>query len=297
MNRCLIWVSIISLGILLSHTAGFTLTAEEQQVAEGVGAIIKRNQAAARVNAINHALRKALEQALLETLDPFELMERAQALETRLYARQLNYIRSYRVLWEYPDFAQRVYRVGIEATLAIEEMDKAIQAIGLTQSGEGRGRLLVLIVEHHLERTHLSRFGGNSGVVAQTIRAYLDTHNFQTVSLAADSPWDGRESSAVLAGKRVGAGVVLIGRAKAEKVRSEVAGMSLQTVHASVQVQALATATGRRLAVERIEAMALHADAVLGGTQALRKAATEVASRLAPPLRKHLVVQRQVSTP
>ncbi len=297
MNRCLIWVSIISLGILLSHTAGFTLTAEEQQVAEGVGAIIKRNQAAARVNAINQALRKALEQALSETLDPFELMESAQALETRLYARQLNYIRSYRVLWEYPDFAQRVYRVGIEATLAIEEMDKAIQAIGLTQSGEGKGRLLVLIVEHHLERTHISRFGGNSGVVAQTIRAYLDTHNFQTVSLAADSPWDGRESSAVLAGKRVGAGVVLIGRAKAEKVRSEVAGMSLQTVRASVQVQALATATGRRLAVERMEATALHADAVLGGTQALRKAATEVASRLAPPLRKHLVVQRQVSTP
>ncbi len=298
MTRDLKWFGIISLSVLLlGYTTSLALNVDEQQVAEGIGAIVKHNQATARIRAINNALRKALEQTLLTTLDPFELIENAQTLETTLYARTLTYIRSYRVLWEYPDVTQSVYRVGIEVSLATDEVNKAIQALGLSQSGASHGRVLVLITEHRLQRSHLSSFADNNSVVAQTLRQYFESHNFQTIRLVADATWDGQASTALMAGKRAGAEVVLVGQASAEKVRSDVAGMPLQAVHASVQVQALATATGRRLAMEHIEATALHTDAVLGGTQALRKAAAEVASRLEPALRKHLVVDGKVNTP
>jgi hypothetical protein len=286
---CLQWLGVLSLSLLLNHTASFALNTEEQQMAEGVGTIIKQNQAKARAQAINNALRTALEQALLTALDPLELMNNAQALERALYARTLTYIRSYRVLWEYPDLQQRVYRVGIEANLALSEIDKSIGALAFSQSAAGKGRLLVLIMEQHLERPHPNAFNGSDGVVAQTLRSYLDTHHIQTIRLTPETLWDGQTSSALVAGKRAGAEAVLIGQAKAEKVRSNVAGMPLQTVNASVHVQVLATATGRQLAVEHIEATAIHTDAVLGGTQALRKAATEVASRLSSPLRQHLM--------
>jgi len=287
---CLQWLGLLSLSLVLHHTASFALNAEERQMAEGVGTIIEQNQAKARAQAINNALRTALEQALSTALDPLELMNNAQALESALYARTLTYIRSYRVLWEYPDLQQRVYRVGIEANLALSEIDKTIHALAFSQQSEtGKGRLLVLIMEQHLERPHPNSLNGSDGVVAQTLRSYLDTHHIQTVRLTPEPLWDGQASSALVAGKRAGAEVVLIGQAKAEKVRSNVAGMPLQTVNASVHVQVLATATGRQLAVEHIEATAIHSDAVLGGTQALRKAATEVASRLSSPLRQHLM--------
>jgi hypothetical protein len=297
-TRYLKWLGIISLSILLlGYTTSLALNVDEQQVVQGIGAIIKRNQATARSRAINNALRKALEQALLTTLDPLELIDNAHTLETTLYARALTYIRSYRVLWEYPDVTQSVYRVGIEVSLATDEVNKTIQALGLAQSDANHGRVLVLITEHRLQRSHLSSLADNDGVVAQTLRHYFESHNFQTVRLVADATWDGQASTALMAAKRAGAEVVLIGQASAEKVRSDVAGMPLQTVHASVQVQALATATGKRLAMEHVEATALHIDAVLGGTHALRKAAVEVASRLEPQLRKHFVVYGKVNIP
>lgn len=289
LTLCCLWFGVIGLSLLLSRTASFALNADEQQVAEGVGTIIKHNQAKARAQAINNALRTALEQALLTTLNPLELTENARALEGDLYARTLTYIRSYRVLWEYPDLQQRVYRVGIEVKLAMSEIDKTIQALAFSPSVAGKGRLLVLITERRLERPHPSSFDGSDGVVAQTLRSYLDTHHIQTIRLTPETPWDGQASSALVAGKRAGAEAVLIGQATAEKVRSNVAGMPLQTVNASVNVQVLATATGRQLAVEHIEATALHTDAVLGGTQALRQAATEVASRLTSSLPQHLM--------
>lgn len=290
-------LGVLTLSLLLRHPASFALSAEAQQTAAGIGTIVKQNQATARAQAINDALRKALEQALLTTLEPFELMENAQALENALYARTLTYIRSYRVLWEYPDLQQRVYRVGIEANLALGEIDKTIQTLQFSQSETGTGHLLVLIMERRSERPHLSSLDSRDGVVAQTLRSYLDTHHLQTIRPTPGTAWDGQASSALAAGKRAGAEAVLIGRAKAETVRSDVAGMPLQTVHASVQVQVLATATGRQLAAEHSETTAIHTDAVLGGTQALRKAATAVASRLTAPLRQHLMRYEQVTTP
>jgi hypothetical protein len=155
----------------------------------------------------------------------------------------------------------------------------------------------VLITEHRLQRSHLSSHADSDGVVAQTLHHYFASHNFQTVRPVTDATWDGQASTALMAAKRAGAEVVLIGQANAKNVRSDVAGVPLQAVHASVQVQALAVATGRRLAMEHMEATALHADAVLGGTQALRKAAAEVASRLEPPLRQHLLVYGKVNAP
>ena len=43
-----------------------------------------------------------------------------QALRARIYAKPLQYIVSYRVLWEYPDPPQKVYRVGVEAEIPVQ---------------------------------------------------------------------------------------------------------------------------------------------------------------------------------
>jgi hypothetical protein len=43
-------------------------------------------------------------------------------------------VRSYRVLWEYPDLQQQVYRVELEVEVAVETVLQAISRLGLSQA-------------------------------------------------------------------------------------------------------------------------------------------------------------------
>jgi hypothetical protein len=280
--------------LLLIGQAGWAMNHPEPPAVEGVAAIVQNNQATAREQAVRDGLRKALEQEVTTLLGPLTLPAYLQNLETRLYTRTLNFIRSYRVVWEYPDVSQKVYRVGIEADIAVDAVAQEIQALGLATPGAEHSRLLILVAEDHVGRTHMSAFGRGSGVVARVLRTQLQAQGFRPVSLEEGAPWDGHEESALTMGKKAGAGVVLIGQAHAEKVRSDVAGLQLQAVEAVVQVQAFTIATGTRLALERAEATALHADAILGGTQALENAAAAIAARLTLPLR---TFQQQAQQP
>jgi len=271
--------------------------AEVQQVVEGVGAILQQNQAAARSRAVQDALRKAFEQAVSALLEPAVLGERPQAVGGFLSAQTPQYIRSYRVLWEYPDMAQKVYKVGLEVEVAVWEVAQALQALGVVQQGREKDRILVRIVEKQLEQTGLALSGRDGGVLADGLRTQLLTNGFRVVGLETGVSWDGQERSALTTGKEVGAEVVLLGWVEVQILRSEVAGTPLQAVQAIAQVQVLTTERGERLALERVQTTALHADVSLGGKQALEKAAAALATRLAPALRAYQQRhQGQVST-
>ena len=101
---------------LLACTYGYSVAGlTEQYIAEGVAAMVQYDQAAARLRALQGAFREALEQAVADMVDTRALVSsNRQALRARIYAKPLQYIVSYRVLWEYPDPPQKVYRVGVE---------------------------------------------------------------------------------------------------------------------------------------------------------------------------------------
>ena len=83
--------------------------------------MVQYDQAAARLRALQGAFRDALEQAVADMVDTSALVSSNwQALRTRIYAKPLQYIVSYRVLWEYPDPPQKVYRVGVEAEIPVQ---------------------------------------------------------------------------------------------------------------------------------------------------------------------------------
>jgi hypothetical protein len=269
---------------------------------EGVGVIVQNNQAAARSRAIREALRKATEQVVAELLEPHLLVERRQALETRVYARAERFVRSYRILWEYADVAQKVYRVGVEAEVASTDIAQAIGALGGPAEGgpevvsgdAEQGSILVRLVENQLEQTGLGVFGRVGGIVAAGLRTQLQAQGFRMVSNEVVTPWDGQEDSALMAARGVGATVVLVGRADVERIRSDVAGMALQAVEASVQVQALVAQSGERLALERVQTTTLHTDAATASKQALEKAAGALATRLTPSLRAYQQQRREL---
>jgi hypothetical protein len=291
--------------LLLWSVAGTIAAGSGQPVVDGVGVIVQDNQAAARTRAVQEALRKAVEHVVTELLDARLIVEQRQILQTQVYARPERFIRSYRVLWEYPDMAQKVYRVALEADVVSGAITQALSPsrgapegpAGVVASGEEKGWILLRVVENQLEQAGLGVSGRVNGVVAAGLRTALQTQGLRLVTSESTTPWDGQESSALMTARVLGARVVLIGRADVEQVRSDVAGVALQAVEATVQMRAFMVQTGEQLALERVQTTALHTVASVAGKQALEKAAVSLATRLAPMLQRVYAQQQDMASP
>src|SRR4249919_1259674 len=143
------WLGLgLTLGLLACSYSYGVAGLTERYIAEGVGAMVQYDQAAARLRALQGAFREALEQAVVDMVDPSTLVSSNwQALRTRIYAKPLQYIVSYRVLWEYPDPSQKVYRVGVEAEIPVHDLGQALNAIGLRRWREDAQRVVILMAE------------------------------------------------------------------------------------------------------------------------------------------------------
>jgi hypothetical protein len=252
--------------------------------AEGVGVILQGNQAAARQRAIQDGLRKAIEQSVADAVSASSSMERLRSLQARLTARPGQYIRSYRVLWEYPDVAQKVYRVGLEVELTL----------ALVQTVTGRPRLeslrviLVRMVERQLDQNGQQLSGAGEGIVTAAMRDKLQGWGYRVISPDAETVWDGQDISAVTEAREAGAGVLIIGVAEARQLRSEA---SVHLIQATAQARLLVAKTREQLAQERRQTTVVHADAQAGVHQALQDTASALVERFAAPLQTY---QQQV---
>jgi len=278
------WLSIdLTVGLLLC-VSGYSLgSPTEPYIAGGVGAIVQYDQTAARLRALQGAFREALEQAVADMVEPSALVSNLQALRTRVYAKPLQYIRSYRVLWEYPDVAQKVYRVGVEAEIAVSEVSRALDAIGLARRREDLQRLVIFMAERYPGQTSQTYAAGR-GVVAQVLRRELQAQGLRVINLDPGRLWDGLETSALAVGKKIDAKIVLVGWAEVQPV-PQVKPVDVQpAIQARVEVRALAIGTSGPIAQAQVEATAPQDESAQGEAQALTEAATEIAARLTPAL-------------
>jgi hypothetical protein len=271
--------------LVCRSATGFAASPPAQRTVEGVGAIVQQNHAEARQRALHESWRQALEQTVADLVDIDMLVGHVSVLQKQIYARASRYIRSYRILWEYPDVVQQVYRIGVEAEVAVEELAREIEALGLARTGAPR--LLLLVEENQQERADIGLTGETQRMMREALREQLQAHHFYIVGSQAIPAWDGREESALAFGRAAAADVVLIGRADIQHTHSGVAGLPIQTVQATAQIGLWVTATGERLAVDRASATMDHRDAVLAGKQALGKATAELTARLVPILQTY----------
>ena len=210
---------------------------------------------------------------------------RIQVLEEQVYRRASRYIRSYRVLWEYPDVEPQVYRLRIEAEVALEDLRAAIEQLGLSESGQAALRVLLLIGE--APETEAQFSGQAARVLRRVLRREFEVDRFRVVQTAAERPWDGQESSALEVARAAHADVVLVGSAWMRKTHNGIAGLALQTVQVAVQMRAWVPQTGIQLAVKRAGMAVDHSDALLAGQHALEQTAVDLATQLLPELQTY----------
>lgn len=135
-----VWSNISSLCVLAMLVAPWSSSqaqgATGMQIVRGQGVILRGNQSKARESAIASGLRQALEQTVVGLLAPDASVSHIQVLQEQIYRYAPQYVRSYRVLWEYPDLQQQVYRVELEVEVAIQAVTQTIARLGLSQADQ-----------------------------------------------------------------------------------------------------------------------------------------------------------------
>jgi len=278
------WLGLgLTIGLLACSYGYGVAGLTEQYIAEGVAAMVQYDQAAARLRALQGAFREALEQAVADMVDTSALVSHNwQALRARIYAKPLQYIVSYRVLWEYSDPPQKVYRVGVEAEIPVSELSHALDAIGLTRRRED-ARIVLFMAERFPGQTSQT-FAASRGVVADVLRKELLDQGLRVIPMDPGRLWDGQTASALAVGKQLNAKLVLTGWAEVEPGRPEGTNGTSWSVQAKVEVKAFATETSEEIAQAQVEATVPPAEGTQGDAAALAQAATEIAERLIPSL-------------
>ncbi len=268
---------------------------------EGVGAVFGNDRAIARDQAIQDALRKAVEQAVGTLVSSETMVQNFQTLNDKIYTQTQGYIQNYRVLSETP--GSNVHQVTIQATVAIGDLEKDLQALGFLLGQVGKPRIMVLVAEQQIGQQSFNFWWGTArgaqadlNVAENTIMDRFREKGFDIVDPQAQAGnikvppafqvVDLSNQNAITLGKQVDAEIVIIGKALARSVGS-IAGTSMKSVQANISMRAIQIDNARILSSGNENAAAVHIDEVTGGADAIKKASVKMSDKMMDDILKN----------
>lgn len=257
------------------------------QTVEGLGAILRGDQAAARRRALTTSLRQAVEISVAELVEANDRVVHLRQLERQIYQHAPRYIRSYRVLWEYPDVVSQVYRIAVEAETDVMQINRALVRLGMTPPGVVPLRLLVLMAPLGEDEPEVPLAQPAVHWLTEALRQRIEAGRMMVVETGSGIDWTGDDSSALSSGRAVSADVVLVGQASLRRLGDDVAGMALHAVQAVANLRLLVPGTGVLLTSERASETVDHRDIVLAGQQAMERVAATLVARVMPVLQAY----------
>ncbi|MBI3583376.1 MAG: hypothetical protein HY096_05420 [Nitrospinae bacterium] len=255
---------------------------------EGIGAIVKGDLAIAKDNAVNDALRKAVEQAVGTLVQAQTLVDKYQLISDEIYTKSQGYIKKYSVISERPDLNQGILKVTIQADVSIGDIKNDLNAIGLLLERKNKPRMMVIIDEKigSAESGYSPNLSESETVIIQKFtekgfnfvdQATVKKNIKRNMALQAIA---GDDSAAAAIGLEYGAEAVIIGNAVAKLAGKGIAGTEMKSIHASVTARAVKADTGEILATASEKGATAHLDETAGGALAIKKASEKIASNL-----------------
>jgi hypothetical protein len=295
------WFLVGFFGLLLIVVWSVAAAAQQAQTvtAEGVGAVTGGDRAMARDGAINDALRKAVEQAVGTLVSSETIVQNFQTLQDRIYTQTQGYIQSYKIISENP--GANTHQVVIQATVAVSNLERDLQAIGILLGRVGKPRIITLIAEQNVGRNFYNYWWGEGrsvdfGVVENLLLDRFRERGFDIVDRTIQSPTikvtpalrgpDLNDQGAVMLGKQAEAEIVIVGKALARSV-GNVAGTAMKSVQANVSFRAIQIDNARVLSAGTEHGAAVHIDEITAGGEALKKAAVRISDKLIDDILKN----------
>lgn len=297
-----ILVTACALGVLLTVEGvreGFA-QATQTVMADGM-APVQDNPAIARDNAIQDALRKAVEQAVGTMVASETLVENFQVVRDNIYNKSQGYVKEYKIVKESPQ--KDLYTVTISATVSTESLKNDLGALGLLIARVGKPRTLFMIAEQNVGQEVLlywwswwgrggAAFAGQSvdmAVSETVLKEEFLNRGFNVIDISAVTGKfeisnayriaDLTDTGAREIGRKMGAEIVIKGKALA-KEGPRTAGSAVGSYLADITLTAIRVDNGQVLASVRGNGVARHVAQHVGGNQAIENAARQVAEKL-----------------
>jgi hypothetical protein len=283
--------AFLSAAALTGQTGNTGDGGTREVIALGMGSITGGDVAHAKDDAVEDALRNAVEQTLGTLIQSETLAQNFTVVEDNIFSKTQGYIQKYEILEQGKRDAM-LYEVKVRALVKVTELKDDLEAIATLIRRKKMPRLMVLIDEknvgetataaHYLEADLntaeaelMNQFmkKGFRFVDAATVRQNLDREK-ESAILEGDV----RQAAAV--GRRSGAEVVLVGKALAKAVEVEAFGTKIRSQQATVTVKAIRTDTGDLLAIGTEQGKFTHIDDMTGGTKAIQKACDALSEQL-----------------
>jgi hypothetical protein len=290
---------IISRAIVRSVLAAVLLAAAaygqapeiKEVTSTGLGSIFNGDVGKAKDDAVEDALRQALEQTMGLLLSSETLVENAAVIEDNIYSKTQGYIQHYDVVQEGKRDAE-TYAVTVRAMIKLSDLKSDLDAIQTLLRRKKMPRLMVIIDEKNIGETAVASHyleADLNTAESEIMNKFMDKgfrfvdaatvkQNLNREKEAAILEGDVRQAAAV--GRRVGAEVVLVGKALAKAVEIEAFGAKIRSQQATVTVRAIRTETGEVIATGTEQGKFSHIDDVTGGTKAIQKACGPLAENL-----------------
>lgn len=259
---------------------------------EGYATIIDGRKDQARENALNNAFRRAVEQAVGVMVDSDSMVVNAQILNDRIYSKSTGYIKKYNIINEKVEGDS--YRVKINAVVSKVKIEKDIDEIGQIIKKAGNPRIMLLISEQTGNEGKPTYWWGKEGSSGSGTAENVLTSSFlqkgfnlvdRKVVLAGikdnikNLDADINNDTALRLAALGEADVVIIGKVTANSGRPMM-GTSIRSNQASFTASAINADTGEPIATYTTNAVQAHVDPVTGTSQAIQKAANDMAERL-----------------
>lgn len=280
---CPLCIFVLAAGVLAQEEITLTST--------GLGVIIAGDVGKARDEALNDALRKAVEQAVGTIISAQSVVENAILIEDNIYSRTSGYIRSYDLVREGKSVnIPNTYEATVTATVSTASLKDDLAAIGILLQRKGLPRMMVLIEEKNIEQHEWVRQAHDLNTAEQKVQEIFRNKGFEFVdqktafrNLQRDQEAAisrGDTKAAVALGNRSGAEVIIIGNAIAKKSSASVELGGMISVQANVNIRAIRTDNADIIATASATAPQVHIDDITGGVMAIQKATEKASEQL-----------------
>ncbi|MDZ7377199.1 MAG: hypothetical protein ONB13_11350 [candidate division KSB1 bacterium] len=144
----------IQVGVMISLVIGWAIIAHAQQatqtvIAKGVATVFGEDKGLARDQAINDALRKAVEQTLGTFVQASTLVQNSMVIEDNILAWSDGYVRSHRIVSEGMADAS-TYEVTIEAVVELANLRNDWESLQNLLNRMGNPRMMFMIEEQNI---------------------------------------------------------------------------------------------------------------------------------------------------
>ncbi len=291
MNTIMIGIFLFSLPI-----ANSAQQATQTVIAKGVATVFGEDKGLARDQAIDDALRKAVEQTLGTFVQASTLVQNNMMVEDNILSWSDGYVRSHRIINEGLTDPS-TYEVSIEAVVELANLKNDWESVQNLLNRMGNPRIMFMIDEQNIGQTTSwqNYLSVDMNVTETALLNKFITNEFECVDPAmvrqnlkreqAAAVLQGDTQMAAAIAKKLGAEVIVTGKTVA-KIATGINLGGMKSCQANITARVVKADVATVIATGSQHAAYPHIDEVTGGTEAIKKATTKLADELITQITK-----------